>query len=239
MLRTIGAVTVVAALLSAGSGAAAAEGAPRTRNVATVSKCQGWVALTFDDGPSAKTQALVLALQQAGMKATFFNVGARAQHDVRSVRAEMRVGAVENHTYSHPFLDLLDPQAAADEILGTSQILTSITKKPVTYWRAPFNRFTAENVAAAASQGLRHVSWTIDTRDWEPGATTVTITDAMANVHDQDIVLLHDGYDTSVNAVPDIARLLKAKGLCSGKLANAQTPIVSAWGDQSDVKVVR
>ena len=79
------------------------------------------------------------------------------------------------------------------------------------------------------------VSWTIDTRDWEPGATTVTITDAMANVHDQDIVLLHDGYDTTVNAVPDIARLLKAKGLCSvsGKLANAQTPIVSG----SDLRV--
>jgi peptidoglycan/xylan/chitin deacetylase (PgdA/CDA1 family) len=166
-------------------------------------------------------------------------VGARAQEDELSVRAQMTVGAVENHSYSHPFLDQLDPQAAADEILGTSQILTSITNKPVKFWRAPFNRFTAEIMAAATSQGLRHVSWTIDTRDWEPGASTASITNAMARVRDQDIILLHDGYGTTVNAVPEIARLLKAKNLCSGKLANARTPIVSAWGDQSYVKVVK
>ncbi len=241
MLRAAGMATLTAALLTAGSSAAVAQGGTeaRTQSQAVVPKCQGWVALTFDDGPTAKTKGLVTALQRAGLTATFFNVGARAQDDVASVRAETKVGAVENHTYSHPFLDELDPQAGANEILGTSQILTSITKKPVKYWRAPFNRFTAENLASATSQGLRHVSWTVDTQDWQADATVASITGALADLHDQDIVLMHDGYDTTVSAVPIIAKQLKAKGLCSGKLANASTPIVSSWGDQSYVKVVR
>lgn len=239
MLRTIGPVCVAAALLSGASSAAEAPGTEPARTAASTSTCQGYVALTFDDGPSAKTQHLVAALQRAGLKATFFNVGARAQQDTRSVQAQLRVGSVENHSYSHPFLDQLDPQAAGNEILGTSQILTSITKQPVTYWRAPFNRVTPQILASATSQGLRHVSWTIDTRDWEAGASVASITDAMAHVRDQDIVLLHDGYDTTVNAIPKIAGLLKAKRLCSGKLANAQTPIVSSWGDESYVKVVK
>jgi len=239
MLRIFGVGAVVAALLAAGSSAATAQGAPATQSTGSAPTCRGWVALTYDDGPTPTTKALVTALQRAGLKATFFNVGARAQQDVTSVKAEMKVGAVENHSYSHPFLDLLEPEAAANEILGTSQILTSITKKPVKYWRAPFNRFTAQNLASATSQGLRHVSWTIDTRDYEADATTASIVAGLANVHDQDIVLLHDGYDNTVNAVPQIAKLLKAKGLCTGKLANSATPIVSAWGDQSYVKVVR
>jgi peptidoglycan/xylan/chitin deacetylase (PgdA/CDA1 family) len=146
---------------------------------------------------------------------------------------------VENHSYSHPFLDTLDVDAAANEILGTSQILTSITNKPVKYWRAPFNRFTEQILASAAAQGLRHVSWTIDTRDWEPGATATSITAALEGVRDQDIVLLHDGYDATVQAIPKIVRLLREKRLCTGKLANARTPIVSSWGDESYVEVVR
>lgn len=239
MLRIAGIATAIAALLAAGSSAAVAQSPPPTATPASVPKCQGWVALTFDDGPTPTTKKLATALQRAGMQATFFNVGAKVQADVASVKAEMKVGAVENHTYSHPFLDELDPQAAANEILGTSQIISSVTKRPVKYWRAPFNRFTAENLASATSQGLRHVSWTIDTRDWDTGATTASVIAALANVHDQDIVLLHDGYDITVNAVPEIAKLLKTKGLCTGKLANSQTPIVSAWGDQSYVKVVK
>ncbi|MGV1009266.1 MAG: polysaccharide deacetylase family protein [Dermatophilaceae bacterium] len=239
-MRIIGVAFTAAAVLAAGSTAAAAQSPPSSAaTTAAVPTCQGWVALTFDDGPTPTTKALVRALERAGLKATFFNVGARVQQDVSSVKAEARVGAVENHSYSHPFLDELDPQAAANELLGTSQIITSVTRKPVTYWRAPFDRFTAQNLADAASQGLRHVSWTIDTRDWDTGASSASILGAIANVHDQDIILLHDGYGTTVDAVPQIAKLLKQKRLCSGKLANSDTPIVSAWGDQSYVKVVK
>jgi peptidoglycan/xylan/chitin deacetylase (PgdA/CDA1 family) len=238
----MGVAGAAAAVLAASSTAAAAQSPPSTATAATpaaVATCQGWVALTFDDGPTPKTKALVRALERAGLKATFFNVGARVQQDVSSVKAETRVGAVENHSYSHPFLDELDPQAAANELLGTSQIITSVTKKPVTFWRPPFDRYTAQNVQDATSQGLRMVTWTIDTNDWNTDASPASIVGAMANVHDQDIILLHDGYDTTVDAVPQIAKLLRQKRLCSGKLVNSDTPIASSWGEQSYVKVVK
>ena len=65
------------------------------------------VALTFDDGPGPYTEQLVSLLRDAGAHATFFVIGNRLRYWPAAPREESQVGAVGNHTWSHPRLTLL------------------------------------------------------------------------------------------------------------------------------------
>ncbi|MFD6414289.1 polysaccharide deacetylase family protein, partial [Nocardia asteroides] len=58
-------VTAVSVTALAVAGTAAADAAP-----ARATACNGYVGLTFDDGPSGTTQALLNALRQNGLRAT-------------------------------------------------------------------------------------------------------------------------------------------------------------------------
>src|SRR3954454_20687765 len=78
----------------------------------------GYVGLTYDDGPTAATlPSLLAALRKAGVRATVFNQGNRAAERPDLVRAELRAGHwVGTHTITHPHLPQLDDQTVYDEI---------------------------------------------------------------------------------------------------------------------------
>lgn len=76
--------------------------------------CNGYVGLTFDDGPSGNTSALLGALQRNGLRATMFNQGQYAAANPAQVRAQVAAGMwVANHSYTHPHLTRLS-QAQID-----------------------------------------------------------------------------------------------------------------------------
>src|SRR5688572_16622736 len=80
--------------------------APRS---APVPCSEGYVALTFDDGPRSTTPALLEALERHRLRATLFVVGAHAAAHPERVRAAARAGMwVENHSYTHVRLTRLD-----------------------------------------------------------------------------------------------------------------------------------
>ena len=190
----------------------------------------GYVALTFDDGPSTTTRAILDQLAAHGhVRATFFNVGAHEQLHPDLVSAEQAAGQWPgDHTYSHPFLDELSASAAADEILGTQQIHEQITGVQEALFRPPFGRTTPAIRAAAASMGMLEVLWTVDTQDYA-GATADQITATALTARNGDIVLMHDaGYDTTVAALPAVIQGLADRGLCAGKIVKSATA-VTAW----------
>lgn len=190
----------------------------------------GYVALTFDDGPSSTTLALLQALADNGStRATFFNVGAQEQLHPDLVRAEQAAGEWPgDHTYSHPFLDELTPDAAAGEILGTQQIHEQLTGTVETLFRPPFGRTNATIRGIAQSLGMTEVLWTVDTRDYA-GASSDEIVASALTARPGGIVLMHDaGYATTVAAVPRIIDGLAARGLCAGRVVpTART--ITAW----------
>lgn len=222
----VGALTAVALVLSPVHAAHASPGNP-----SAPPKCaHGYVALTFDDGPSASTSAILDALSANGqVRATFFNVGAQEQLHPDLVLAERDAGQwAGDHTYSHPFLDELPSYAVADEILGTQQIHDQLTGIRESLFRPPFGRTTAAIRATALSMGMTEVLWTVDTRDYA-GATTPEIVATALTAHDKDIVLMHDaGYATTVAAIPGIIQGLAQRGLCAGKIVPTSSP-VTAW----------
>src|SRR5690242_4498661 len=71
--------------------------------------CTGYVGLTYDDGPNAgTTSALLNALTSNGVRATFFNIGQKAQQNPSLTRAQQTAGMwVENHSWTHPHMTQL------------------------------------------------------------------------------------------------------------------------------------
>lgn len=60
------------------------------------------IALTFDDGPSDYTQALLDGLKSKNAKATFFVLGKKAQKNAKTIKNIIADGhLLGNHTYSH------------------------------------------------------------------------------------------------------------------------------------------
>jgi peptidoglycan/xylan/chitin deacetylase (PgdA/CDA1 family) len=89
----------------------------------------GYVALTYDDGPNpATTNALLNALRSAGVRATFFNIGSNAQANPSLVQAERSAGMwIGNHSWTHPHLTQLGAVQITSELSQTQQAIQQIT----------------------------------------------------------------------------------------------------------------
>jgi peptidoglycan/xylan/chitin deacetylase (PgdA/CDA1 family) len=195
-------------------------GVPASTAQAAAGACRnGYVGLTYDDGPTAATlPSLLTALRKAHARATFFNQGNRASERPDLVLAELRDGHwVGNHTITHPHLPALGEPQAFGEINGTQYILKGITGKRPTLFREPFGDVSDQVRADLDRLHLLEVLWTVDSRDWA-GATTAEIVAAADTLQPGGIILMHDWAQPSIDAVPQIVSNLRARGLCPGKI---------------------
>ena len=93
-----------------------------TYGIYTHARIQGpYLAMTFDDGPSAEyTPRLLDLLEARHLKATFFLIGQNVQAHPELVRRIIAEGhEVGNHTWDHPQLSKLSDDRATDEIEKT------------------------------------------------------------------------------------------------------------------------
>jgi len=171
-------------------------------------KQRGIVYLTFDDGPSAYTPAILNILRATHSTATFFELGFRqAEHPAEAAQVRAEGSNVGNHTYNHPDLTALTP----------GQIRWQLGHGPRSKCiRPPFGATNPAVRRLLARQGLREVLWTVDTKDWSrPGTTHIIQAATGPAVHGGSIVLLHDGggdRSQTVAALPKIISILQQRG---------------------------
>ncbi|MEK4003753.1 polysaccharide deacetylase family protein [Paenibacillus sp. FSL H3-0333] len=180
----------------------------------------GYVALTYDDGPNPSTTTNLLnALQQNGLRATFFNIGQNAQNNPSLVLAQKNAGMwIGNHSWSHPNLTQLGASQVTSQITQTQQTLQSITGTAPKLFRPPYGATNATLKSIQAQNGLTEVLWNVDSQDWN-GAGTAQIVAAVGTMKNGDVILMHDQYQPTLQAVPQIAQNLKNRGLCSGMIS--------------------
>ena len=168
----------------------------------------GTVYLTFDDGPSRYTPAILSILRASHSTATFFELGIRqAQHPTEAAKIRAQGSNIGNHTYNHQNLTKLTP----------TQIRWQLDHGPHSRCVRPPYGATNQTVRRILTQeGKRQVLWTIDTRDWSrPGTTHIIKAATGSMIRPGSIVLMHDGggnRSQSVAALPQIIATLQHHG---------------------------
>jgi peptidoglycan/xylan/chitin deacetylase (PgdA/CDA1 family) len=200
-----------------------------------VKHVSGYVALTYDDGPDPETTtALLGALRSAGAHATFFNVGRRARAHPSLVRAQRSAGMwIGNHSWTHPHLTGLDAARITLELTRTQRAIRDATGTAPVLFRPPYGDTDATVRAVAQRLGLTEVLWDADSRDWD-GAGVDRIVRAAADLADGDVLLMHDGYRATVDAVPELVAALAARGLRTGAICAGTGRAVPSVTDETE-----
>ena len=150
------------------------------------------------------------------MPATFFLVG----HDTQEYPAlAQRIAAegheIANHTQTHPAsFDTMTPAQVTRELaLGASSLERYVHDPAIrTMMRPPHGRFTENTVETAQRDGYAVILWNDDPGDWRSVAPEAIDTHMAANATAPDIVLLHSGRLTTIEALPAIVARFRAAG---------------------------
>ncbi|HEX6341133.1 polysaccharide deacetylase family protein [Umezawaea sp.] len=201
------------------AAAALAVASAVTATPANAAACNGYVGLTFDDGPSGNTQALLTALRQNGLRATMFNQGNNAAANPGLVRAQAQAGMwIGNHSYTHPHLTQQSQAQVDSEISRTQQAIANGGGGTPRLFRPPYGETNATVQSVAAKYGLRQIIWDVDSQDWN-GASTDAIVAAHARLTNGQVILMHDWPANTRAAIPRIAQTLASRNLCAGMIS--------------------
>ena len=105
------------------------------------------------------------------MRATFFEIGQKVLRKPRLARLEASVGAIGDHSFTHPNLITLSPTRIRAELARTQRAIRKITKRRVILFRPPFGDNASEILQIARSLGMLEVMWNQDSGD---GSESVT-----------------------------------------------------------------
>jgi chitooligosaccharide deacetylase len=154
------------------------------------------VALTFDDGPSVWTPAVLDLLREYEARATFFVIGARVRERPEELRRIVAEGhEVGSHTMTHPRLTEVGDDDVRTEILGGVDAVEETLGERPRLFRPPGFHADERVLAIVADLGLEAVFADVDPQDWQPGKDSHTIFRlAFAGLKPGAIVDLHDGY---------------------------------------------
>ena len=157
------------------------------------------IAITFDDGPHpCYTEQLLDGLKERGVTATFFVTGEHAELHPEIVERMVQEGhLVGNHTYSHIQLTKNNREVFKDELIKTNEILKEITGEEVQYVRPPYGSW---NKSFEKELNMFPVLWTVDPLDWCSKNVDCITEKVVSKTGENDIILMHDYYDTSVTA---------------------------------------
>jgi peptidoglycan/xylan/chitin deacetylase (PgdA/CDA1 family) len=180
--------------------------------------CNGYVGITFDDGPTSNTATLVNLLKQNDLKpVTWFVWGQRASSNPSMISRMKEVGQPQNHSYTHPHMSRYSYQQVINELSRTNQTIQNAGAPAPTLYRPPYGEVNSTIRQAAQNLGMSVITWNVDSQDWN-NASTSAIVNAANRLKDGQIILMHDGYRNTNNAIAQIARNLRAKGLCPGRI---------------------
>ena len=176
---------------------------------------QPYIAMTFDDGPSAEnTPRLLEMLKQRNIKATFFLIGQNAAANPDIVRRILADGnEIGNHSWTHPQLSKLSDDRVTAEIEKTQHAINGASGFTPTLLRPPYGAITARQREWIENRfGLNIILWSVDPFDWKrPGASVITHR-ILSQVRQGAIILSHDIHKQTVDAMPATLDGLIAKG---------------------------
>jgi peptidoglycan-N-acetylglucosamine deacetylase len=213
-----GILSLFLSALTAGAQESSPSPTPSSGKPATYSQSrvdQPYIAMTFDDGPSAEnTPRLLEILKQRNIKATFFLIGQNVASNPDLVRRILADGhEIGNHSWTHPQLSKLSDDRVTAEITQTQDAIKNASGFTPTLLRPPYGAITPRQREWIENRfGLNIILWSVDPLDWKrPGASVITQR-ILSQTRPGAIILSHDIHKQTVDAMPATLDALIAKG---------------------------
>jgi peptidoglycan/xylan/chitin deacetylase (PgdA/CDA1 family) len=188
------------------AGGSAAASAPIDPNLPMV-------ALTFDDGPSAATARILTLLEENGGRATFCVVGNRVEKYADTIRQATAQGCqVIGHSWDHKDLTKLPADSVWAELGNTADIIEAANGIRPTMFRPPYGASNDAVRTISKELGFALITWNVDTLDWKTKNADKVYAAVMKDVSDGSIILCHDLYDTTADAMERVIPELIAQG---------------------------
>ena len=189
-----------------------------------------YIAMTFDDGPSAVLTPKLLDLLAAHhIKATFFVIGENvAEHPEIVARAAREGHEIANHSWSHPNLGKMSQESVRSQLQRTDDAIKSATGRSPTLLRPPYGSITEREKRWIHDEfGYDIILWDVDPLDWKRPGAAVVRNRILKETRPGSIVLSHDIHPGTVEAMPSTFDELEAKGfkfVTVSELLNMATP---------------
>lgn len=179
--------------------------------------------LTFDDGPSDNSEAILDILKENDIKATFFVVGwcVDGREDIlqRMVDEGHTIGI---HTYSHDYEEIYESKEAyVDDFEKVYNVIYDTVGVRPWLFRYPggsynnFNKDVADDIITEMNgRGFTYFDWSCATSDATVGATYNSCVENFKDTlsGDYETVLMHDSKELTVEYLQEIIDYAKAEG---------------------------
>jgi peptidoglycan/xylan/chitin deacetylase (PgdA/CDA1 family) len=190
-----------------------------------------YIAMTFDDGPSAVlTPKLLDLLAARHIKATFFVIGENvAEHPEIVARAAREGHEIASHSWSHPNLAKMSQEGVRSQLQRTDDAIKSAIGKSPTLFRPPYGSITEREKRWIHDEfGYDIILWEVDPLDWKRPGPAVVRNRILKETRPGSIVLSHDIHPGTIEAMPSTFDELEAKGfkfVTVSELIDMATPV--------------
>lgn len=169
------------------------------------------VALTYDDGPHpVYTDQILEALNEFGVKATFFLIGEQLEKHPEYVKKISDQGhELGNHGWSHQQLIFRSPSFILNEITKTDNLIKDLGYTGEIHFRAPYGRKLFILPWVLSSQNRKHILFDVAPHDWARPGVDVIVQRVLSNVKNGSIILLHDGGGDRSQTVQASKKIIK------------------------------
>ncbi|MFC0212351.1 polysaccharide deacetylase family protein [Paenibacillus chartarius] len=186
------------------------------------------VYLTIDNGGEmGDTELLLKSLRDNKVKANFFISGYNIKKYPEYLKKVVADGhLVANHTMTHRDFNKLTDDEVKQEIADFEKLYKDITGKDVVkYFRFPYGAYNRHLLDVVSGLGYTSVFWSTAMRDWEPREhPDDPLNDILGNLHDGNVILMHQGSKENIEGLDAIIKAVKAKGYEFDTVDHLQAP---------------
>ena len=186
---------------------------PQGDNPYGIDPSKPMIALTFDDGPSQYTWDIVKTLQEHGARGTFFLIGNQvATHQAAIDYTLANHNEIASHSFNHENLTKLTDEEIRAQITPVDTALQEQHDYTPAVYRVPYGSRDERVLAILKEAGKPVIGWSVDPYDWKVQNKETIVNHILTRVQDGDIILMHDIYEPTAQAVAELVPELQARG---------------------------
>lgn len=160
-----------------------------------------YAAISFDDGPSQTTPELVELLADAGIPATFFDLGRNANSDLANLRLQGDYGPVANHSWDHADFTTLSRRDLKTQLVDTQDVIKQGTGQDWKMMRPPYGARDEQTIRLTRKLGFAEMLWSSDSQDALSKPWQTIAENTIDGLGPGAMILFHDGPEATLQAL--------------------------------------